>query len=110
MIKNKRKSLLNELRAFKFVITLLLGIVKQKAFNSYEHMGNSEKLNKTLPSKSKFYNSLSGKGISDKEYQHVFKVSNKFEMKTMKGCHDLYLKFKILLLAANVFGKLEIDA
>ena len=89
MIKNKLKSLLNELRYFKFVITLLLGIVKQKAFNPYEHMGNSEKLNKTLSSKQKFYSSLSGKGISDKEYQHFFKVSNKFEMKTMKGYHDL---------------------
>ena len=28
-------------------------------------------------------------------------------MKTMKGYHDLYLKFKILLLAADVFGKIR---
>ena len=43
-----------------------------------------EKFNDTLPSKNKFYRSLSVKGISDKEYQHVLKVWNKFEMKTLK--------------------------
>lgn len=50
-----------------------------------------------LPNKSEIYSLLSG-------HQHVFKVSKKFEMKTMKGYHDLYLKWKILL-SADVFGK-----
>ena len=36
------------------------------------------------PSKNKFYRSLSVKGISDKEYQHVLKVWDKSEMKTLK--------------------------
>ena len=57
------------------------------------------KFNETLPSKNEFYSSLNGKGISDKEYQHVLKAWNKFEMKTMKDYHDLYWKCDISLLA-----------
>ena len=37
--------------------------------------------------------------ISDKEYEHVLNVWHKFEMKTMKDYHNLYLKCDILLLA-----------
>ena len=48
--------------------------------------------------------SLTGREISDKEYDHVFKVLNKYEMKTMKDYHDLYLKWDVLLLA-DVFEK-----
>ena len=42
---------------------------------------------------------MTGKKISDKEYEHVLKVLNKFEMKTMKNYHDLCLKCNVLLLA-----------
>ena len=42
---------------------------------------------------------LTGKKISDKELEHVFKVWNKFEMKTIKDYHNLYLKCDALLLA-----------
>ena len=38
------------------------------------------------------------KKISDKENEHVVKVWNKFEMKTMKNYHHLHLKCDILLL------------
>ena len=44
--------------------------------------------------------------ISDKEYEHVFKVSDEFEMKTTKDFHDLYLKCDVLLLA-DIFEKLR---
>ena len=44
------------------------------------------------------------KKISDKEYENVPKVWNKFEMKTMKNYHDLDLKCDVLLLA-DVFQK-----
>ena len=47
---------------------------------------------------------MAGKKNSDNKNEHVLKVWNKFEMKTMKDCHELYLKYDILLLA-NVFGK-----
>ena len=38
-------------------------------------------LKEKSPSKEKFYGSLTGKKISDKEYKHVFKVWDKFETK-----------------------------
>ena len=43
---------------------------------------------------------------SDKEYEHVLKVLDKFEMKTMKDYHDWYLKCDVLLLS-GVFEKLR---
>ena len=67
-------------------------------------MTNFEKFREKLRSKEKFYSSLTGKKISDKEYDQVFNVWNKFEMKTMKDYHDLYLKCDVLLLA-DVFKK-----
>ena len=54
-------------------------------------MSDFEKFKEKLPSKEKFYSSLTGKKISGKEY--------KFEMKTMKDYHNLYLKGDVLLLA-----------
>ena len=42
---------------------------------------------------------LTGKKISDKEYDHVLKVWNKFEMKIMKDYYNFYFKSDVLLLA-----------
>ena len=42
---------------------------------------------------------LTGRNISDKEYEHLLKVRNKFEIKKMKNYHNLYLKCDVLLLA-----------
>ena len=47
-------------------------------------MSHYEKIKEQLPNKEKFYSLLTGKKNSDKEYEHIFRVSNKFEMKTMK--------------------------
>ena len=67
-------------------------------------MSDFEKFKEQLPSKEKFCSSLAGKKISNREYDHVLRVWNKFEMKTMKDYHDLYLKCDVLLLA-DVFEK-----
>ena len=67
-------------------------------------MRDFEKFKEQLPSKEKFYSSLTGKKVSNKEYEHVLKVWNKFEMKKMKDYHDLYLKCHILLFP-DVFEK-----
>ena len=55
-------------------------------------MTDSKKFNEKLPSKEKFYSSLTDKKITDKEYEHVINVLEKFEMKTMEDYHNLYLK------------------
>ena len=67
-------------------------------------MTDSKKFNEKLPSKEKFYSSLNDKKITDKEYEHVINVLEKFEMKTMEDYHNLYLKCNVLLLA-DVFEK-----
>ena len=60
-------------------------------------MSDFEKFKEQLPIKEKFNGSLTRKKNSDKEYDHVLNVWNRFEMKTMKDYHHLYLKCDILL-------------
>ena len=60
-------------------------LVKQNGFYPFEYMSNFEK------SKEEIYSLLTDKKITDKEYEHVLNVWNKFEMKTMKDYHILYL-------------------
>ena len=38
-----------------------------------------------------------GTKFGDKEYDHVLKVLDRFEVKTMKDYHQLYLKYVLLL-------------
>ncbi len=52
-----------------------------------------------LPSKDEFYSGLNNTEISDEYYQHAHNVWEKFDMKTMREYHDLYLKSDIILLA-----------
>ena len=75
-------------------------LVKQKRLYPYEYMSDFEKFKEELPSKEKFYSSLTG------ENKHVLKVWNKFEMKTDERYHDLYLKCEVLLLA-DAFEKFK---
>ena len=56
-------------------------------------MSEFEKFKQHFPSKEKFYSSTIRKIISEKEFEHVLNVWNKFEKKTMKDYHDLHLKF-----------------
>ena len=61
----------------------ILDLVNQKGFYSYEYMNDFEKSKEELSSKETFYSSLIGSKITDKEYEHVLNVWNKFEMKIM---------------------------
>ena len=57
-------------------------ILKQKGFYPYEYMDSIEKFNDTKPPPQEaFYSKLSGKGISEKNYKHVWNVWNTFKMK-----------------------------
>ena len=49
-------------------------VLDLRGFYPYEYMNNFEKFKEDLPSKDKFYSSLAGKKISDKEYECVLKV------------------------------------
>ena len=75
-------------------------ILKQKGFYPYEYMDSIEKFNDTKPPPQEtFYSKLSGKGISEKNYKHVWNVWNTFKMKKFKEYHELYNVTDVLLLA-----------
>ena len=57
-----------------------------------------------MPSKEKFYSSLTDRKITGKEYQHVLNVWNEFQIKTVKDYLNLYLNCDIVILA-GVFEK-----
>ena len=66
-------------------------------------MTDFEEFKEKLPTKEKFHGLLTDRKITDKEYELVINVWEKFEMRKMK-VYDLYLKCDVLLLA-NVFEK-----
>ena len=75
-------------------------ILKQKGFYPYEYMDSEEKFNDPKPPpQGAFYSKLSGKGISNKNYTHVWNVWNSFKMKILKEYHELYNITDVLLLA-----------
>ena len=75
-------------------------LLKQKGFYPYEYMDSEEKFNDTkLPPREAFYSKLSGKGITEKDYEHAGDVWNIFKMKTFKEYHELYNITDVLLLA-----------
>ena len=48
-----------------------LNLVKKKGFYPYEYMGDFGKFKEELPSKEKFYSSLTDIKVIDKEYKDV---------------------------------------
>ena len=75
-------------------------LLKQKGFFPYEYMDTIEKFKDTEPPPQKaFYSKLSGKGISNKNYNHVLNVWDSFNMETFKDYHELYNVSDVLLLA-----------
>ena len=74
----------------------VLDLVHQEGFYAYEYLSDFEMFKEEFPSKEKFYSSLKDRKITGKEYERVLNVWNKFEMKTMKYYHDLYLKVTLI--------------
>ena len=98
------EALVNNLPAFKNLIKYFAPkqaeLLKQKGFYPYEYMDSEEKFNDTkLPPREAFYSRLSGKGITEKDYEHARNVWNSFKMKTFKEYHELYNITDVLLLA-----------
>ena len=72
----------------------------QKGIYPYEYIDSFEKFNETeLPSKDKFYSSLTNKNIKQKEYEYAQKVWKETNCRNIGDYHDIYLKSDILLLA-----------
>ena len=102
--KSKKKEEKGEKGDFKNIEKYFNGeqlrLLKRKGVYPYEWLDSVDKLNEAhLPPKSAFFSKLSGKGISEEEYEHAQKVWNTFRMKSMRDYHNLYNKSDVLLLA-----------
>ena len=79
----------------------------RKRLYPYEYVNDWGKFNDTsLPEKDDFYNHLSMKDITDRDYTHSKKACKDFEIKNVIEDHDLYVQSDILLLA-EVFENLR---
>lgn len=77
-----------------------LDVVIQIGVYPYKYVDSWDKLDdKSLPPKSKFFNSLLDEKISDKDYLHAQNVWNIFGIKTLGEYNDLYLATDVCLLA-----------
>ena len=75
-------------------------LMLKKGIYPYEYIDGKEKLDETqLPSKEKFYSSLSETNISDEDYEHAQKVWKTFSCQTLADYTRLYCKSDVLLLA-----------
>lgn len=83
----------------------------------YDFVSSFEKYEVThLPSKERFFNSLSGQHISDADYAHAKTVWKMFHCKNLGQYSDLYLKIDTLLLAEvfedyrkNMYKKFKLE-
>ena len=84
----------------KFFSTNQLDLMLKKGIYPYEYVDKTEKLTETqLPPREKFYSSLSGKGISEVDYDHAKNVWTAFGSKTIGEYTELYCNSDVLLLA-----------
>ena len=77
-----------------------LNLISQKGVYPSDYMDCFEKFDqRELPTKKQFYSILNDQHVTNGEYDHARKVWKTFDIKTMGGYHDLYLKSDVLLLA-----------
>ena len=75
-------------------------LLLRKGVYPYEHMDSWERFQEeSLPPQAAFHSTLTGEGISAKDYDHAQKVWSAFNCRTMGDYHDLYLRIDVLLLA-----------
>ena len=77
----------------------VFALANQKGVYMYDYMNSMDRFDETsLLSKKHFFNKLSDKHISGKQYKHAQRVWDKFHCKTLEDYHDIYLKGGVLLL------------
>ena len=70
----------------------------------YEYIDSWERFDKnTIPPKEVFYSELNLENITDKDYEHVKKVWEAFEIKNLGEYHEMYVQCNTFLLADDVF-------
>ena len=101
-LNNSRDSLVKNQLKMIFIILIkssmpMYQIYLRKIIFPFDYCDSFAKFKEDLPTKNKFYDTLTNKEISDKNYEHVLNVRKFFNMNTMKKYHDLYLKVDVLL-------------
>ena len=75
-------------------------LLTRKGIYPYSYMNSFDKFKETsLPPKESFYNDLSRKHISDKDFEYVKKIWTTFELQSLGELHDLYMETDTLQLA-----------
>ena len=71
-----------------------------KGVYPYEYVTGPEILRETcLPPREKFYSELNEEDISEEQYDRALEMWRRYDCKTMKDYHDLYLTLDVTLLA-----------
>ena len=78
----------------KFFLLLRKGIYPYEYIDSWERFDEN-----TIPPKEAFYSKLNLENITDKDYKHIKKVWETFQIKNLGEYHDLYLQCDTFLLA-----------
>ena len=75
-------------------------MLTRKGVYPYAYMDSPDKFKETqLPSKEDFYNDLTKKHITDKDFEFVNEMWKTFNLKNLGELHDLYMETDTLLLA-----------
>ena len=78
-------------------------LLLRKGIYPYEYMDSWEKSDEnTIPPKEPFYSKFNLENMTDKDYEHVKKVWEAFEIKDLGEYHDSYVQCDTFLFA-NVF-------
>ena len=75
-------------------------LLLRKGIYLYEYMDSWQRFHEnTIPPKEAFYSELNLEVITDKDYEHVTKVLEAFEIKSLGKYHDLYVQCDTFLLS-----------
>lgn len=73
----------------------------------YDYLDTWEKYDLPLPSKDDFFSKLTGKGITNADYEFAVKAYTFFKCKNLKDYTLIYLKFDVCLLADVVINMIR---